>query len=75
MANFALDDLYDHPHDRGVLTYAEWLMFCRDWERAGRPVEWEDVLDFLATTAPWKDMEVWWITNTVAELQTSVERR
>ncbi len=48
-----MDDLYQHPHDRGELTAVEVAQLVEDYELAGRP---DDVNEFLARTFPWRDL-------------------
>lgn len=59
----------EHPHERGVLTHYEVMCLLRDWRNAGGPVDSEEILDFLATTAPWRDMPSRFIINTIAALE------
>lgn len=58
--------LTQHPHDRGEFTASEWNQFLMDWRDSGV----EDWLEFGGGSPTWRDVPVYFFTNTVASLQT-----
>lgn len=64
-----LEDLCEHPNDRGILTQGQFMSLANDWRRAGEPMG-EDFDKFIGNHPLWGQVPVYFFINTVKYLET-----